>query len=161
MALPIRHTRQETSRRAAGIVARLSTSSTIATMYRAITRGIEITVEPAFSAERSALEAGAFFWTYTIEIVNQGEETVQLLNRHWRIVDALGKVFEVKGPGVVGEQPVLDPGESFRYTSGVPLATPSGMMSGTYEMSTEAGEHFLVDVPAFSLDSPNVRPTIN
>ena len=130
-------------------------------MYRAMTRGIEVTVEPAFSEERSALEAGAYFWTYTIEIVNKGPETVQLLNRHWRIVDALGKTFEVQGPGVVGEQPVLDPGESFRYTSGVPLGTTSGMMSGTYEMRTESGVLFLAEVPAFSLDTPDAIPTIN
>lgn len=137
------------------------TGLNIVPMYRATTRGIEVTVEPAFSEERSALEAGAYFWTYTIEIVNTGAETVQLVNRHWRIVDALGKTFEVQGPGVVGEQPVLDPGESFRYTSGVPLATPSGMMSGTYEMRTMAGDRFLAEVPAFSLDSPGVIPTIN
>ena len=130
-------------------------------MYRATTRGIEVTVEPAFSEERSALESGAYFWTYTIEIVNNGTETVQLLNRYWRIVDARGKTFEVEGPGVVGEQPVLDPGEAFRYTSGVPLETSSGMMSGTYEMTTRTGERFFCEVPAFSLDSPGVIPTIN
>jgi ApaG protein len=130
-------------------------------MYRATTRDIEVTVEPEFSAERSALEKGAYFWLYTIEIVNTGRETVQLLNRHWRIVDAAGKTFEVRGPGVVGEQPVLEPGDSFRYTSGVPLATSSGMMSGTYEMRTEAGESFIAEVPAFSLDSPLDRQTIN
>lgn len=130
-------------------------------MYRATTRGIEVTVKPAFSEDRSALDAGAYFWTYTIEIVNRGTETVQLINRQWRIVDAVGKTFEVEGPGVVGEQPVLDPGDSFSYTSGVPLATPSGMMSGTYEMRTDAGERFVAEVPAFSLDVPDVRPTIN
>ena len=130
-------------------------------MYRATTRGIEVTVEPAFSEERSALDSGAYFWTYTIEIVNRSAETVQLINRQWRIVDALGKTFEVEGPGVVGEQPVLDPGESFRYTSGVPLATPSGMMSGSYEMRTGSGELFEAEVPAFSLDVPDATPTIN
>lgn len=130
-------------------------------MYRATTRGIEVTVEPEFSDDRSSPESGAYFWTYTIEIANTGAGTVKLLNRHWRIVDALGKTFEVRGPGVVGEQPVLDPGESFRYTSGVPLATPSGMMSGTYEMATDTGERFHAEVPAFSLDSPYVKPTIN
>jgi len=130
-------------------------------MYKATTRGIEVTVQPAFSEERSALDAGAYFWTYTIEIVNNGGETVQLLNRHWRIIDAAGKTFEVEGPGVVGEQPVLDPGDSFSYTSGVPLATSSGMMSGTYEMQTESGERFAAEVPAFSLDVPDVTPTIN
>lgn len=130
-------------------------------MYRATTRGIEVTVEPAYSSERSAEDAGSYFWTYTIEIVNRGPDTVQLLNRHWRIVDAAGKFFEVDGPGVVGEQPVLAPGESFRYTSGVPLATPSGFMSGEYEMRTAGGETFLAEVPAFSLDSPDAKPSIN
>jgi ApaG protein len=130
-------------------------------MYQATTRGIEVTVEPAFSEERSALEAGAYFWIYTIEIVNNGPEPVQLINRRWHIIDAQGKVFEVEGPGVVGEQPMLDPGQSFRYTSGVPLGTSSGMMSGNYEMRTQAGEVFLAEVPPFSLDSPGVTPTIN
>ncbi|MEJ8572560.1 Co2+/Mg2+ efflux protein ApaG [Microbaculum marinum] len=130
-------------------------------MYRATTRGIEIIVEPAFSEERSALDAGAYFWTYTIQIVNHGPETVQLLNRHWRIIDAQGKTFEVEGPGVVGEQPVLDPGDSYRYTSGVPLATSSGMMSGSYGMRTGSGESFEAQVPPFSLDVPSVAPTIN
>lgn len=130
-------------------------------MYRANTRGIVVTVEPAFSDDRSSPAAGAYFWTYAIEIANTGDETVQLLNRHWLIVDAAGKTFEVRGPGVVGEQPVLGPGEAFRYTSGVPLATPSGMMSGSYEMATSGGDRFRVEVPAFSLDSPHVKPTIN
>lgn len=130
-------------------------------MYRATTRGVVVTVEPAFSSERSSPEEGAYFWTYTIQIENAGSETVQLVNRHWQIVDALGKSFEVRGPGVVGEQPVLAPGDSFRYTSGVPLATPSGIMSGTYEMRTGEGKMFLAEVPAFSLDSPHGRASIN
>lgn len=130
-------------------------------MYRAVTRGVSVTVEPAYSAERSSPESGAYFWTYTILIANEGEETVQLVARHWTIVDALGKDFEVKGAGVVGEQPILAPGDSFRYTSGVPLATPSGFMSGSYEMHTEDGDVFEAEVPAFSLDSPHGKPTIN
>ncbi|TCT13209.1 ApaG protein [Tepidamorphus gemmatus] len=130
-------------------------------MYRAETRGVVVTVEPAFSEDRSSPDAGAYFWTYTIEIANTGAETVQLINRRWLIVDASGKTFEVRGPGVVGEQPVLGPGEAFRYTSGVPLATPSGMMSGSYEMATASGERFHAAIPAFSLDSPYVKPTIN
>jgi ApaG protein len=130
-------------------------------MYRATTRGVAVTVEPAYSPERSSPEEGAYFWTYTILIENQGSDTVQLVNRHWQIVDALGKRFEVKGPGVVGEQPVLAPGDSFRYTSGVPLDTPSGMMSGTYGMRTQNGKTFLAEVPAFSLDSPHGRVSIN
>lgn len=130
-------------------------------MYRATTRGVVVTVEPAYSPERSAPESGAYFWTYTIVIRNEGSDTVQLVNRHWEIVDALGKQFEVRGPGVVGEQPVLASGESFRYTSGVPLATPSGMMSGSYEMRGPGGEMFEVEIPAFSLDSPHGRPSLN
>jgi ApaG protein len=130
-------------------------------MYRATTHGILVTVEPAYSPERSAPEKEAYFWTYTILIQNDGGDTVQLVNRHWHIVDAEGKQFEVKGPGVVGEQPVLAPGETFRYTSGVPLATSSGMMSGSYEMRSEAGEMFDVEIPAFSLDSPHGRRSMN
>lgn len=130
-------------------------------MYRATTRGIEVTVEPAYSPERSAPESEAYFWIYTILIRNEGGETVQLINRHWDIVDAHGKRFEVRGPGVVGEQPVLAPGEAFRYTSGVPLATPSGMMTGSYQMQGEGGEMFDVEIPAFSLDSPHGRRSIN
>lgn len=130
-------------------------------MYRATTRDVTVTVEPAFSPDRSSPDENAYFWTYTILIENGGSDTVQLIGRHWHIIDALGKSFEVKGPGVVGEQPVLAPGDSFRYTSGVPLGTPSGMMSGTYEMRTGDGEMFLAEVPAFSLDSPHGRASIN
>lgn len=130
-------------------------------MYRATTRGVVVTVEPAFDHERSAPDSDAYFWTYTILIRNAGGETVQLVERQWDIVDAHGKRFEVKGPGVVGEQPILAPGESFRYTSGVPLATPSGMMSGSYRMRGEGGEMFDVEIPAFSLDSPHGRRSIN
>lgn len=130
-------------------------------MYRALTRDIEVTVEPAYCADRSDPEQNAYFWTYTIEIVNHGEETVQLLSRKWMIVNAHGKRMDVSGPGVVGEQPILGPSDSFRYTSGVPLNTTSGMMSGAYEMITEDGEHFEIEVPAFSLDAPQAPRTIN
>ncbi len=130
-------------------------------MYRAVTRGLAVTVEPEYSPERSAPDEGSYFWTYTILIENDGEETLQLVNRHWEIIDARGKTFEVRGAGVVGEQPVLAPGNSFRYTSGVPLGTSSGMMSGTYEMRAEGGESFLAQIPAFSLDSPHGRQSIN
>src|SRR4051812_47517789 len=97
-------------------------------MYKAVTRGIEVSVEPRYDAERSTPTRGYYFWTYTISIANQGRDTVQLKTRHWRIPDANGQMKEVKGPGVVGEQPVLKPGERFEYTSGVPLPTPSGFM---------------------------------
>src|SRR5204863_4490489 len=101
-------------------------------MYRATTRSIEVTVTPQFLSERSSPANNYYFWAYTIEIVNRGAETVQLVSRHWRITDAFGRIQEVRGPGVVGEQPVLAPGQSFQYTSGVPLPTASGFMAGTY-----------------------------
>ena len=130
-------------------------------MYRAVTRSIEVVVTPRFVADRSSPENNYFFWAYTIAITNHGAETVQLKTRHWRITDALGRLQEVKGPGVVGEEPVLKPGESFEYTSGVPLPTPSGFMVGSYGMVTEAGEHFDIDIPAFSLDCKYAVRTIN
>lgn len=123
-------------------------------MYRAVTRKIEVNVTPRFLTERSSPAKGYFFWAYTIDIVNHGEETVQLKTRHWKITDAMGRLQEVKGPGVVGEEPVLKPGESFEYTSGVPLPTPSGFMEGSYGMVTEDGSSFDVDIPLFSLDTP-------
>ena len=130
-------------------------------MYRAVTRGIEVVVSPRFEADRSSPENNYFFWAYTISITNQGAETVQLKTRHWRITDANGKRQEVRGAGVVGEEPVLKSGESFEYTSGVPLQTPSGFMVGTYGMVGASGELFEIDVPAFSLDSAETRRTIN
>ena len=130
-------------------------------MYRAVTRNIEVKVEPHFLPDRSSPENGYFFWAYSITIANHGRETVQLKTRHWRITDALGRLQEVRGPGVVGEEPVLKPGESFEYTSGVPLPTPSGFMVGTYGMVTEQGERFDIDIPAFSLDTPQKERTIN
>jgi ApaG protein len=96
-----------------------------------------------------------------VVIENQGRETVQLLTRHWMITNALGELTEVKGPGVVGEQPVLKPGESFEYTSGVPLNTPSGMMGGAYQMESESGERFDIEIPTFSLDLPNQGILVN
>src|SRR6185312_3288633 len=122
-------------------------------MYRATTRGIEVQVTPRFLSERSSPDNSYYFWAYTIEITNRGSATVQLKTRHWKITDAHGKLQEVRGAGVVGETPTLEPGESFEYTSGVPLPTPSGFMTGTYGMVTAAGEGFDVDIPAFSLDS--------
>ena len=130
-------------------------------MYVSVTRGIEVTVTPRFASERSSPGNGYFFWTYTINISNRGGDTVQLKTRHWRITDAHGKLQEVRGPGVVGETPVLKPGEDFEYTSGVPLPTPSGFMEGSYGMVTAAGEEFDIAVPAFSLDTPQKARTIN
>jgi len=130
-------------------------------MYVTVTRDIEVSVTPRFLAERSSPQQGHFFWAYTISITNRGAEAVQLKARHWRITDALGRVQEVRGSGVVGEEPRLGPGESFEYTSGVPLPTPSGFMVGSYSMVTDGGERFDIAIPAFSLDSPDARRTIN
>jgi ApaG protein len=130
-------------------------------MYRAITRKIEVSVAPRFLPERSSPTSGYFFWAYTIAITNHGSETVQLKTRHWRITDALGRLQEVKGAGVVGEEPVLQPGDSYEYTSGVPLPTASGFMVGTYGMITGEGEHFDIEIPAFSLDCSYSERTIN
>ncbi len=129
--------------------------------YRAITRQIEVKVAPSFLEDRSSPDNGYFFWAYTITLTNLGPETVQLKTRHWRITDAHGRLQEVRGAGVVGEQPVLKPGENFEYTSGVPLPTSSGFMAGSYGMVTEAGEPFDIDIPAFSLDLPQGSRTIN
>jgi ApaG protein len=115
-------------------------------MYRAVTRKIEVTVTPRFVSERSSPNNGYYFWAYTIIIANLGGETVQLKTRHWRITDALGRLQEVKGPGDVRE---------------VPLPTPSGFMAGSYGMITMTGEHFDIEIPAFSLDSPSDVRTIN
>lgn len=130
-------------------------------MYRAVTRNIEITVTPRFMPDRSAPENGHYFWAYTIEISNLGSETVQLKTRTWQITDSQGREQEVRGAGVVGEEPVLGPGESFEYTSGVPLQTASGFMQGSYGMVTADGEQFDVEVPAFSLDSGKSGRTLN
>jgi ApaG protein len=129
--------------------------------YRAVTRQIEVRVEPQFLAERSSPENGYYFWAYTITLTNLGRETVQLKRRHWRITDAHGRLQEVRGAGVVGEEPVLKPGENFEYTSGVPLPTASGFMSGTYAMINASGEEFEIEIPAFSLDTPQRGRTIN
>jgi ApaG protein len=130
-------------------------------MYRAVTRNIEVTVTPKFLSDRSAPDKGHFFWAYTIEISNLGRETVQLKTRYWHITDAQGRVQEVRGAGVVGEEPTIGPGESFEYTSGVPLPTPSGIMTGSYGMITDKGERFDIEIPAFSLDSVQGGRTIN
>ena len=122
--------------------------------YARTTRSITVTVEPFYLDEQSSPEENHFVWAYHVRIQNHGEQTVQLLTRFWRITDSLGNVQEVRGDGVVGEQPILNPGDSFEYTSGTPLPTPSGIMVGAYQMLAQSGERFDVDVPAFSLDSP-------
>ena len=130
-------------------------------MYQQTTQSVEITVRPFFLDDQSEPDKSHFVWGYHVTIHNQGGETVQLLNRYWRITDALGKVQEVRGPGVVGEQPVLEPGESFEYTSGCPLSTSSGIMGGFYEMERDGGERFEVTIPTFSLDDPSQRMRLN
>jgi ApaG protein len=130
-------------------------------MYRAITEGIEVIVEPEYSPERSRPEMGDFFWIYSVEIRNSSSETVQLRARHWEITDGSGIVQHVRGLGVVGEQPILKPGEHFRYSSGCPLKTGHGIMVGTYEMISAGGHRFEVAIPAFSLDTPNTHRSVN
>jgi ApaG protein len=130
-------------------------------MYKAVTRAIEVNVEPNFMPDRSSSEKHYYFWAYRILIVNRGTETVQLKTRHWVITDGSGREQVVKGEGVVGEQPTLGPGETFEYTSGVPLQTPSGFMTGRYLMVTDRGERFEIDIPTFSLDCPSGGRTLN
>jgi ApaG protein len=126
-------------------------------MYTAVSNQIKVTVRPEYLPERSEPDEDRYFWSYTIEIANDGDRTVQLTHRHWQITDSNGRREEVRGPGVVGEQPKLKPGDAFRYTSGCPLRAPSGVMVGTYRMVDENGRVFDVAIPAFSLDSPHAR----
>jgi ApaG protein len=130
-------------------------------MYSETTRSIKITVKPVYLEDQSSPTENHFVWAYHIRIENHGGDTVQLRNRYWRITDSLGRVQEVRGAGVVGEQPVLKPGESYEYTSGTPLPTPSGIMVGAYQMEGPNGERFDVAVPAFSLDSPHQKVQLN
>jgi ApaG protein len=131
------------------------------TPYKAITKGIAVSVLPTYLEAQSSPDSSQYFWAYRVTIENQGQETVQLLSRHWMITNARGDLTEVKGPGVVGEQPVLKPGESYEYTSGAPLNTTSGMMGGAYQMESESGEHFDIEIPTFSLDRPNQAVMLN
>ena len=130
-------------------------------MYRKTTRNIEVEVEPFFLPERSDPAEGRYLWAYRITIANHSDGHVQLVSRYWRIVDGLGRVEEVRGPGVVGEQPELNPGDSFQYTSGCPLRTPSGIMVGAYTVRSSDGEFFDVEIPAFSLDLPDRTQSLN
>lgn len=130
-------------------------------MYSKTTRSITVTVKPFFLDDQSSPEESHYVWAYHVRIENRGGETVQLRHRYWHITDSLGRVQEVRGAGVVGEQPVLKPGESFEYTSGTPLPTPSGIMVGAYQMESEQGERFDVEVPPFSLDSPHQPVQLN
>jgi ApaG protein len=120
----------------------------------ALTRGVRVIVQSEYAPERSEPAKSQWFFLYTVTIANQGAETVQLLTRHWLITDGTGHVEEVRGPGVVGKQPTLKPGESFEYTSGCPLATPFGVMEGTYQMVTESGDRFDAKIAPFTLSEP-------
>ncbi len=130
-------------------------------MYNDTTGGIRVSVEPRFLDDQSDPDDHHFVWAYSVRIENASQERVQLMSRYWRITDGLGAIKEVRGAGVVGEQPVLKPGEAFEYTSGTPLSTPSGIMVGAYEMQRGDGQTFEVAIPAFSLDSPHERASVN
>jgi len=123
-------------------------------VYNQTSNDIRITVTPSFLVDQSAPEDNLYVWAYHVIIENLGNDTVQLMTRHWRITNALGELQEVRGDGVIGEQPVLAPGDMFEYTSGCPLGTPSGFMIGSYQMKAGDGSSFDAEIPAFSLDSP-------
>lgn len=125
-------------------------------VFKAMTRGIHVEVRPIFLEDQSDPASNRFIWAYRVQIENTGRETVQLLRRTWHITDSHGRVQHVHGAGVIGEQPVLEPGEIFEYTSGTPLETPSGFMAGLYHFVVPAsGEAFDAEIPMFSLDSPH------
>jgi ApaG protein len=130
-------------------------------MYTATTRAILVTVRPQYLPDQSDPAKSQYVWAYKVRIENRGDATVQLRSRHWKITDGLGRLQEVKGPGVVGKTPMLRPGDAFEYTSGTPLSTPSGIMSGTYQMVSEQGEKFDIEVPTFSLDIPAEKRHLN
>jgi ApaG protein len=129
--------------------------------YEARTGDIRVRVRPTYLPDYSEPDERRFVWAYDIEIANLGQDTVQLQSRHWIITDAFGRVEEVRGPGVVGQRPVLVPGARHAYTSGCPLPTPSGSMVGSYQMTDGAGRVFEVAIPAFSLDAPGTRGRLN
>lgn len=130
-------------------------------IYTRITNNIRVSVDPIYLPEESSPDKDEYVWAYRVKIENLGDEAVTLRNRHWVITDNLGRTIEVHGQGVVGEEPTIEPGNSFEYTSGTPLPTASGIMVGQYEMEKTDGEHFNVDIPAFSLDSPYEKRIVN
>jgi ApaG protein len=131
-------------------------------MYEQETAGLVVRVEPQFLPEESAPDENRYVWSYTIEIENRSPGVVKLLSRYWQITDENGHTQEVRGPGVIGQQPEIGPGQSFRYTSAAPLAAPSGLMLGAYSMQrVENGEAFDIAVPAFALDSPHQSRMLN
>ena len=130
-------------------------------MYTKTTKNINITVNPYYLEDQSEPDEQHYVWAYQVTINNIGSEIVQLKNRFWKITDSNGAEQEVRGEGVVGEQPILNPGEKFEYTSGTPLSTPSGFMEGHYEMETNKGKRFEASIPLFSLDSPHTSKKLN
>ncbi len=130
-------------------------------MYAETTYDIQVQVQPTYLDDQSSSDENYYVWAYKVRIENHGTRTVQLLNRYWRITDSMGRVQEVRGPGVVGEQPVLKPGDVYEYSSGTPLSTTSGIMVGSYEMSTTEGERLEIAIPAFSLDIPDAPRQLN
>jgi len=130
-------------------------------LYEQTTLGVTVEVSPTFLNDQSEPEDNHYIWAYQITIINDRDDTVQLHHRTWEITDANGKMEHVSGPGVVGEQPILNPGDSFTYTSGCPLKTSSGFMTGYYAMRGADGTEFDVRVPTFSLDLPDARITVN
>ncbi|MCH9765397.1 MAG: Co2+/Mg2+ efflux protein ApaG [Alphaproteobacteria bacterium] len=131
------------------------------TPYEALTEGVRVRVIPEYEEDQSEPDEAYYFWTYTVEISNEREAAVQLRSRVWKITNAHGQTEEVRGPGVVGQTPTIESGQSFSYTSGCPLSTASGIMVGSYQMADESGTLFDVEIPAFSLDSPFVTKSVN
>ena len=129
--------------------------------FEETTDGILVQVTPVYLPDQSAPDEGRHVWAYQVRIENQGGGAVQLLTRRWRITDGNGKVHEVIGDGVVGDQPVLNPGADYEYSSGTPLATATGFMTGIFQMIDAAGRRFAVKVPAFSLDGPESRGVVH
>jgi ApaG protein len=129
--------------------------------YSAETDGIVVRVRPSYLAGQSDPDGGRWVWAYQVEIVNLTPSPVQLMARRWTITDATGHVEEVRGPGVVGEQPVIAPGEAYAYASGCPLGTASGTMVGAYYMTDDRGRAFEAQIPAFSLDVPDPKRLLN
>lgn len=130
-------------------------------MYERVTRGVRVAVEPSYLDDQSDPDEGQYLWSYTVTIENNGPEAVQLMSRYWHITDAVGHTQEVSGPGVVGAQPVIEPGQAFQYTSGCPLPTASGHMVGHYQMLLASGEAFDAEIPPFILESPHERRQVH
>ncbi len=122
---------------------------------------VTVLVEPTYLEDHSDPFEDSYLWAYKVRIRNNGNEKIKLISRHWKIFDSNGNLREVKGKGVVGEQPTIEPGDEFEYTSGTPLKTSSGLMHGSYKMQSWNGQEFQVEIPAFSLDIPNKENNLN